>query len=111
MVEVLLRAWLARLPPLAKLVFGEPCIENASTEARPSPSADFVPAANVSMHGGRTRRGANWGQLMFKLKFALAAALALGACATVQTAPAPVSTAAVATQPTHPTTPERNPAV
>jgi len=48
---------------------------------------------------------------MFKLKFALAAALALGACATVQTAPAPVSTAAVATQPTHPTTPERNPAV
>jgi len=45
---------------------------------------------------------------MHTLKFALAA-LALAGCATV--APAPAPTPPSATQPTHPTTPERNPAV
>ncbi|ANP46871.1 acid phosphatase [Candidatus Viadribacter manganicus] len=42
---------------------------------------------------------------MAKLNFVLVAALALAACATAAPAPAP------ATQPTHPTTAERNPAV
>jgi acid phosphatase (class A) len=44
---------------------------------------------------------------MLKSKFAIIAALALAACATAETAPAP----AQGTQPTHPTTAERNPAV
>jgi acid phosphatase (class A) len=40
-----------------------------------------------------------------------AAALALAACATAPIAPAPVTAPAASTEPTHPTTPERNPAV
>lgn len=48
---------------------------------------------------------------MAKLKFALVAAIALAACATTDTAPAPVAEPAPVAQPTHPTTPERNPAV
>lgn len=48
---------------------------------------------------------------MLKLKFVLAAALALGACATAETAPAPVGAPAASAQPSHPATPERNPAV
>jgi acid phosphatase (class A) len=46
---------------------------------------------------------------MSKLKLAFVAALALAACATAETATAPV--VAPSTQPTHPTTAERNPAV
>lgn len=42
---------------------------------------------------------------MLKSKLALIVALALAACATAETAPAP------GTQPTHPATPQRNPAV
>jgi acid phosphatase (class A) len=50
---------------------------------------------------------------MHKLSIALAAALALAACATATPAPAPAPVAAPApsTEPVHPTTPERNPAV
>lgn len=48
---------------------------------------------------------------MSKLKFALVAALALAACATTDTTPAPAAGPAPSTQPTHPTTAERNPAV
>lgn len=48
---------------------------------------------------------------MSKFKFALVAALALAACATAETAPAPIAGPAPSTQPTHPTTAERNPAV
>lgn len=48
---------------------------------------------------------------MFKAKFALAAALALAACATAEPVPAPQPAPAPSTQPTHPTTPDRNPAV
>src|SRR5688572_21632677 len=47
---------------------------------------------------------------MFKAKFALAA-MVLAACATAEPAPAPHPAPAPSTQPTHPTTPERNPAV
>jgi acid phosphatase (class A) len=46
-----------------------------------------------------------------KLKLALAAALTLAACATAATQPAPAEAPAQSTQPTHPTTPERNSAV
>jgi acid phosphatase (class A) len=46
-----------------------------------------------------------------KLKLALGAALALAACATTATQPAPAQAPTQSTQPTHPTTPERNPAV
>ncbi|HYD87605.1 MAG TPA: phosphatase PAP2 family protein [Vitreimonas sp.] len=46
---------------------------------------------------------------MIKLKLVFAAAVALGACATADTAP--VAQSPPSAQPTHPTTPERNPAV
>jgi hypothetical protein len=46
---------------------------------------------------------------MFKTKFALAAVIALAACATAQPTPQPQP--APSTQPAHPTTAERNPAV
>lgn len=46
---------------------------------------------------------------MIKSKIAVLAALALAACATAEPRPAP--TPAPSSQPTHPTTPERNPAV
>src|SRR5512139_1779348 len=46
---------------------------------------------------------------MIRSKFALAAALVLAACATAQPQPTPAP--APSAQPTHPTTPERNPAV
>jgi acid phosphatase (class A) len=46
-----------------------------------------------------------------KLKLGLVAALALAACATSEPAPAPAAAPAPSTQPTHPATPERNPAV
>jgi acid phosphatase (class A) len=48
---------------------------------------------------------------MTKLKFALVAALALAACATAEQAPAPAPTPPQSTQPVHPPTAERNPAV
>lgn len=48
---------------------------------------------------------------MSKLKLIIAAAFALTACATAPPAPAPVTAPAPSTQPTHPTTPARNPSV
>jgi acid phosphatase (class A) len=48
---------------------------------------------------------------MFKREIAVIAALALAACATVDTAPPPAAAPAASTQPTHPATPARNPAV
>ncbi len=48
---------------------------------------------------------------MIKSKFAVAAALLLAACATSEPQPTPSPAPAHSTQPTHPTTPERNPAV
>jgi len=48
---------------------------------------------------------------MIKLKFALLAAFALAACATTDTAPTPAAQSTPSTQPAHPATPERNPAV
>jgi len=48
---------------------------------------------------------------MFKLKYALAAVLALGACATMDAAAPPAASPAPSAQPAHPATPERNPAV
>jgi acid phosphatase (class A) len=47
---------------------------------------------------------------MFRPRFAFVAALALAACATLEPVSAPVAPAP-STQPTHPATPERNPAV
>jgi acid phosphatase (class A) len=48
---------------------------------------------------------------MTKLTSLLIAALALAACATAEPQPTPTPGPAPSTQPTHPTTPERNPAV
>lgn len=48
---------------------------------------------------------------MAKLKLSLIALLTLAACATATPAPAPVAAPAPSTQPTHPTTADRNPAV
>jgi acid phosphatase (class A) len=46
-----------------------------------------------------------------RLKLAVAAALALAACATAETSSAPATPPVASAEPTHPTTPERNPAV
>ena len=48
---------------------------------------------------------------MIRSKFVVAAALALAACATAQPQPTPAPAPVPSAQPTHPTTPERTPAV